>query len=79
VQARSYEEMTPKMMHDVHHNAQAVSIIKGNLRPEEYLIVQVREDAHDIWNILKMSHEGDPKANRHRVEALEVSSQGMVA
>jgi hypothetical protein len=65
------EEMTPEMMQEVHHNAQAVSIIKGSLCPEEYQKVQGREDAHDIWNILKMSHEGDPKAKIHKIEALE--------
>jgi hypothetical protein len=65
------EEMTPKMMQEVHRNAQAVSIIKGSLCPEEYWKVQGREDARDIWNILKMSHEGDPKAKRHRIKALE--------
>jgi hypothetical protein len=59
------EEMTLEMMQEVHRNAQAVSIIKGSLCPEEYWKVQGREDAHDIWNILKMSHEGDPKAKRH--------------
>jgi hypothetical protein len=65
------EEMTSEMMQEVHRNAQAVSIIKGSLCPEEYRKVQGREDARDIWNILKMSHEGDPKAKRHRIEALE--------
>jgi hypothetical protein len=65
------EEMTPEMMQEVHRNAQVMSIIKGSLCPEEYQKVQVREDAHDIWNILKMLHEGDPKAKRHRIEALE--------
>ena len=54
--------MTPEMMQEVQRNAQAVSIIKGSLCPEEYRKVQGREDARDIWNILKMSHEGDPKA-----------------
>jgi hypothetical protein len=65
------EEMTPEMMQEVHRNAQAMSIIKGSLCPEEYRKVQGREDARNIWNILKMSHEGDPKAKRHRIEALE--------
>jgi hypothetical protein len=65
------EEMTLEMMQEVHRNAQVVSIIKGSLYPEEYQKVQGREDARDIWNILKMSHEGYPKAKRHRIEALE--------
>jgi hypothetical protein len=65
------EEMTSEMMQEVHQNAQAVSIIKGSLCQEEYRKVQGREDARDIWNIFKMSHEGDPKAKRHRIEAFE--------
>jgi hypothetical protein len=57
------------MMQDVHHNAQAMScIIKRSLSAEEYRKVQWRED--DIWSILKMSHEGGPKAKKHRIEAL---------
>jgi hypothetical protein len=64
------EELMPEMM-QVHHNAQAASIIKGSLCLIEYRKVQGREDARDIWNILKMSHDGDPKAKRHRIEALE--------
>jgi hypothetical protein len=43
-----YEEMTPKMMQDMHSNAQAMSIIKGSLSVEEYHKAQGREDAHDI-------------------------------
>jgi hypothetical protein len=65
------EKMTSETMQEVHRNAQAVSIIKGSLCPEEYRKVQGREDACDIWNILKMSHEGDPKAKRPRIEAFE--------
>jgi hypothetical protein len=65
------EEMTSEMMQEVHRNAQAVSIIKGSLCSEEHQKVQGREDDRDIWNIIKMLHEGDPKAKRHRIEALE--------
>jgi hypothetical protein len=65
------EEMTPEMMQEVHRNAQAMSIIKGSLCLKEYRKVQGREDARDIWNILKMSHEGDSKAKRHRIGSLE--------
>jgi hypothetical protein len=65
------EEMTLEMMQDLHRNAQAVSIIKGSLSVEEYRKVQGWEDAHEIWSILKMSHEGDPKAKRHEIESLE--------
>jgi hypothetical protein len=63
------EEMMSEMMQEVHRNAQAVSIIKGSLCPKEYWKVQGREDARGIWNILKMSHEGDSKAKRLMDEA----------
>jgi hypothetical protein len=63
--------MTPEMMQDVHHSAQGVSIIKESLSLEEYRKVQRREDARDIWSILKMLHEGDPKAKRHMIDVLE--------
>jgi hypothetical protein len=66
------------MMQEVHRNAQAVSIIKGSLFPEEYRKVQGREDARDIWNILKMSHEGDPKAKRHRLKLWKANLQDMI-
>jgi hypothetical protein len=51
------KEMMPEMMQEVHRNARVVSIIKGSLSPKEYRKVQGREDACDIWSILKMSHE----------------------
>jgi hypothetical protein len=63
--------MTSEMMQEVYYNAQAVSIIKGSVSLKEYQKVQGREDARVIWSILKISHEGDPKAKRHRIEALE--------
>ena len=65
------EEMTPEMLQDLHRNAQAMSIIKGTLSAEEYRKVQGREDAKVIWDVLKMSHEDDPKAKRQRIESLE--------
>jgi hypothetical protein len=55
----------------MHQNAQAVSIIKETLSAEEYHKVQGREDAQVFCSILKLSHEGDSKAKRHRIEALE--------
>lgn len=65
------EEMALEMMQDVHRNAQGVSIIRGSLSLEEYRKVQRREDACDIWSILKMLHEGDSKMKRHMIDVLE--------
>ena len=59
------------MTQDLHRNTEAQNIIKGSLIAKEYMEVQGREDAREIWSILKMSHEGDPKAKRHRIESQE--------
>lgn len=49
------EEMTPKIMQDLHRYTQAVSIIKGSLSMEEYHKVQGRNDVHVIWSIQRRS------------------------
>jgi hypothetical protein len=59
------------MMQEVHCNVQAMSLIRESLSLKVYKKVQGREDVMDIWNIHKMLHEGDLKAKRHRIEALE--------
>jgi hypothetical protein len=63
--------MTLEIMQDLHCNAQVVSIIKESLSAKEYYIVQGREDVCVIWNILKMSHKGYPKAKRHMIESFK--------
>ena len=46
-------------------------IIKGCLSPEQYIKVQGRDDAKEVWEILKMAHEGDAKARGQRIESLD--------
>jgi hypothetical protein len=42
-----------------HVNSQATSILLASLCREEYNKVQVLKSAKEIWDILKMAHEGD--------------------
>ena len=61
------EEMTNEMYYDLQRNHQAVGLIKGCLSHEQYIKVQGRDDAKEVWEILKMAHEGDAKADRKSV------------
>ncbi|WVZ55414.1 hypothetical protein U9M48_006074 [Paspalum notatum var. saurae] len=63
--------MTPEMVQDMHRNAQAVSILLGHLEGEEYRRVEGLKDAKLIWDTIKMSHEGDSKSRRQRIEMVE--------
>jgi len=68
---KSGEEMTPEMMVDLHRNAQATSVILSSLSQEEFNKVNGLEVAKDIWDTLRVSHEGDHKAKLGNIELLE--------
>jgi hypothetical protein len=42
-----------------HFNSQATSILLASLCREEYNKVQGLKNAKEIWDVLKMAHEGD--------------------
>ena len=63
--------MTPKHWRDLQLNAQVVSAILGILSPKEYQKVVGLQDAKVIWDTIKTSHEGDKKARRSTLEAVE--------
>ena len=69
-QPKEDDEVTQEMIQDLHRNAQAVSIILGSLSSEEYRKVEGRESAKDIWDTIKLSHEGDNKSKRHPQRSL---------
>jgi hypothetical protein len=61
-----------------HFNSQATSILLAPLCEEEYNKVQGLKTAKEIWDILKMAHEGDELSkitNRETIEGeLGISS-----
>src|SRR6266498_2701562 len=63
--------VSPKMMLDLHRNAQAASVILASLSQEEFNKVNCLEIAKDIWDTLQVSHEGDHKAKLEKIELLE--------
>ena len=49
---KSDDEVSPEMMLDLHHNAQAASVILASLSQEEFNKVNGLEVAKDIWDTL---------------------------
>jgi hypothetical protein len=51
-----------------HFNSQATSILLDSLCREEYNKVQGLKNAKEIWDVLKMAHEGDEvtKITKHK-------------
>src|SRR6266540_3534478 len=68
---KSDDEVSPEMILDLHHNAQAASVILASLSQEEFRKVNGLEVAKDIWVTLQVSHEGDHKAKLGKIELLE--------
>jgi hypothetical protein len=54
-----------------HFNSQATSILLASLCQEEYNMVQGLKSAKEIWDILKMAHEGDEVTKITKRETIE--------
>jgi predicted SAM-dependent methyltransferase len=54
-----------------HFNSQATSILLASLCREEYNKVQGLKSAKEIWDILKMAHEGDEVTKITKREMIE--------
>jgi hypothetical protein len=54
-----------------HFNSQATSILLASLCREEYNKVQGLKSAEEIWDVLKMAHEGDEVTKIIKREKME--------
>jgi hypothetical protein len=54
-----------------HFNSQATTILLASLCKEEYNNVQGLKSAKEIWEVLKMAHEGDKVTNITKREMIE--------
>ena len=59
-------EITPKEVHNLHQNAQAVALLVSSLSPDEFRKVNGMESAKQIWDTLKVSFEGDKKCEKRQ-------------
>ena len=63
----SYESEDFRMMEK---NAKAKKLLYFGLGPDEYTRISVCESAHDIWNSLRIAHEGTNQVKQSRIELL---------
>jgi hypothetical protein len=54
-----------------HFNSQATSILLTSLCREEYNMLQGLKNAKEIWDVLKMTHEGDKVTKITKRETIE--------
>ena len=52
-------EITLEEAFNLHQNAQAVTLLVSNLSPDEFNKVNRVESAKRVWEILRVSFEGD--------------------
>jgi len=63
----SYESKDFRMMEK---NAKAKKVLYFGLGPEEYTRISECESARDIWNALRVAHEGTNQVKQSRIELL---------
>jgi len=64
------EVATPEYEHDMFRNAQAVRVIKSSLCTMEYNKVRGIISAKEIWDTLKMTHEGNDEVKEGKMDLL---------
>jgi hypothetical protein len=55
----------------IHRNSQATTVLLASLCREEYNKVNVLENAKEIWDTLKITHEGNATTKVTRMELIE--------
>jgi hypothetical protein len=65
------EQPTSDQLQKIHRNAQAISILTSSIDKEEFNWVDVLDVAKDVWNTLRMAHEGSRPIRKAKVEMLE--------
>ena len=65
------EVATPEYEHDMFRNTQAVRVIRSSLSTMEYNKVRGIASAKEIWDTLKMSHEGNEEVKEGKMDLLQ--------
>ena len=72
------EVATPKHEHDMFRNAQAMRVIRSSLCTIEYNKVRGIISAKEIWDTLKMSHEGNDEVKEGKMDLLQGELEAFV-
>jgi hypothetical protein len=65
------EQPTVDQLQKIHRNAQAISILTSSIDKIEFNRVDSLDVAKDVWNTLRMAHEGSRPVRKANVEMLE--------
>jgi hypothetical protein len=65
------EQPTSNQLQKIHCNAQAISIPTSSVNKEEFNRVDGLDMAKDIWNTLRMAHEGSKLVRKAKIKMLE--------
>jgi hypothetical protein len=65
------EQPTMDQLQKIHHNAEAISILTSSIDKEEFNRVDGLDVAKDVWNTIRMAHEGSRPMRKAKVEMLE--------
>jgi hypothetical protein len=65
------EQPTADQLQKIHRNTQAISILTSSIGKEEFNRVDGLDVAKDMWNTLRMAHEGSRLVRKANVEMLE--------
>jgi hypothetical protein len=68
---RDDESFGPTMQQLFHRNAQAATILLSSLSREEFDKVDGLQSAKEIWDTLKVAHEGTKTIRKARIEMIE--------
>jgi hypothetical protein len=65
------EQPTLDQLQKIHRNAQAISILTSLIDKQEFNHVDGLDVAKDVWNTLRMAHEGSWPVRKANIEMLE--------
>jgi hypothetical protein len=65
------EQPMVDQLQKIHRNAQAISILTSSIDKIEFNRVDSLDVAKDVWNTLRMAHEGSRPVRKANVEMLE--------
>jgi hypothetical protein len=65
------EESDFEQLQQIHHNAQAFSVLLSSLEKDEFDRVNGLQNAKDIWDTLQRAHEGTKLVKKTRRQLIE--------
>ncbi len=65
------EQPTSDQLQKIYRNAQVISILTSSIDKEEFNRVDGLDVAKDVWNTLRMTHEGSRHVRKVKMEMLE--------